>query len=103
MADVRCPSDCNASCNSRPLSPGICTSVNKHVVFAAIVDLRKSSADSKVAVLTKDSTSSRMPSRASASSSTIEINGTSDIPLSEGTSHNQGYQRNHSSYLRNLT
>src|SRR6516165_12833132 len=84
MADVRCPSDCNASCNSRPLSPGICTSVIKHVVSATTLDLRKSSADSKVAVLyPKDSTSSRMPSRASASSSTIEINGPLDIPFPE--------------------
>jgi hypothetical protein len=48
--------------------------VIRHVVSASILDSRKCSADSKVVVLyPKDSTSSRMPSRASASSSTIEI------------------------------
>ena len=37
----------------------------------------------------QDSTSSRMPSRASASSSTIEINGALDISIPEETSRNQ--------------
>jgi hypothetical protein len=36
-----------------------------------------------MALYPKDSTSSRMPSRASASSSTIEINGSLDIPVPE--------------------
>src|SRR6516164_648280 len=83
MTGVRYPCDCNASCNSRPFNPGICTSVIRHVVSASTPDARKCSADAKVmASYPKDSTSSRMPSRASASSSTIEINGTSDISTS---------------------
>src|SRR5262249_54396007 len=61
---------------------GICTSVIRHVVSATQSDPRKCSADLKVTALyPSDSTSSRMPSRASASSSTIEINGASDIPV----------------------
>src|SRR6516164_2304586 len=82
MTGVRCPCDCNASCNSRPLNPGICMSVIRHVVSAITSDPRKCSADVKVMTLyPKDSTSAAMPSRASASSSTIEINGASDIPV----------------------
>src|SRR6516165_7775531 len=86
MTGVRCPCDCNASCNSRPLNPGICRSVIRHVVFAITSDPRKCSADVKVMMLyPKDSTSAAMPSRASESSSTIEINGTSDISTSVKT------------------
>src|SRR6516162_718414 len=82
MTGVWYPFDRNASCNSGPLNPGICRSVIRHAVSATALDLRKSSADSKaVALYPKDSTSSRMPSRASASSSTIEINGALDIPV----------------------
>src|SRR6516162_712111 len=93
MTGVRCPCDCNASCNSRPLNPGICMSVIRHFVSAITSDRRKCSADVKVMVsYPKDSISSRMPSRASASSSTIEINGASDISTStkgQGQSRNQ--------------
>src|ERR1700746_1314765 len=80
MTGVLYPRDCNASCNSSPFIPGICKSVIRHVVSAITLDWRKYSAELKVmALYPKDSTSSRMPSRASASSSTIEINGDSDI------------------------
>src|SRR6516225_12017131 len=94
MTGVWYPSDRNASCNSRPLNPGICRSVIRHAVSATILDLRKASADAKVVVLyPKDSTSSRMPSRANASSSTIEINGALDIPVpKEGLSDQDGYR-----------
>src|SRR5215831_17679025 len=87
MTGVSCPCDCNTSCNSRPLNPGMCTSVIRHVVSAITSDRRKCSADVKVTALyPKDSTSAAMPSPTSASSSTIEINGSSDIPSSVGTS-----------------
>src|SRR6516165_7134027 len=94
MTGVWDPCDRNASCNSRPLNPGICRSVIRHAVSAAILDLRKSSADPKVMVLyPKDSISSRMPSRASASSSTIEINGALDIPVLAGIATNLAMER----------
>src|SRR5690348_963253 len=70
------PRECNASCNSRPFNPGICISVIRHVVSAIALDWRKCSAELKVTPwYPNDSTSSHMPSRASASSSTIEISG----------------------------
>src|SRR6516162_2861685 len=94
MTGVWYPCGRNASCNSRPLNPGICRSVIRHAVSATILDLRKASADAKVVVLyPKDSTSSRMPSRANASSSTIEINGALDIKSrKEGLSDQDGYR-----------
>jgi hypothetical protein len=50
--------------------------VIKHFVFVITLDARKSCAELKVTVsYPKDATSSRMPSRASPSSSTIAING----------------------------
>jgi hypothetical protein len=80
----------------KAFNPGICTSVIRHVVSAITLDSRKCSAELKVTALyPKDSISCRIPSRASASSSTIEINGTSDINVSQ-------LSRNHSSYSRNL-
>jgi hypothetical protein len=84
MTGVWYPCDRNASCNSSPFSPGICKSVIRHVVSAIRSDSRKCAADMKATPLyPNDSTSSRIPSRASESSSTIEINGDSDISTSD--------------------
>jgi hypothetical protein len=75
ITGVRHPRERSVSCNSRPLNPDIRKSVITHVVSAITLDSRKSSAELKVTVrYPNDSTSSRMPSRASASSSIIEIN-----------------------------
>jgi len=80
ITGVQYPCDRSVSCNSRPLNPDICKSVTTHAVSAITPDSRKSSAELKVtARYPNDSMSSRMPSRASASSSIIEINLYPDI------------------------
>ena len=41
MTGVLNPRDRNASCNSRPFNPGICTSVIRHFVSSIVLDLEE--------------------------------------------------------------
>src|SRR5262249_47786074 len=64
-------------CNSKPLSPGICTSTIRHDVWRTLPDSRNSSADANVSALCpRRQTNPSITSRIDASSSTIDIIGT---------------------------